>query len=391
MSGDEKAVHLLEHFKQPVVFKGRLNRWKCAKWTIDEWAERTSDLILNFRVGPKVKNGEPLYEGDGVHLKATIKDFLNWTRGGRDNLDHELRDVDPSSHFAYSSYNYMSSIFGDYKEILQSVDWSCFGFAERHGTDSTLWLGSAGASTPCHQDTYGCNLVAQLIGRKSWTLFPPEESGCLYQTRLPYEESSVFSSVNLQDIDLYKYPRMEHCRPFLVTLEPGDVLFVPKMWWHLVSCVDTALSINTWIPMRSDERSRLEEAIVRTLVTTLVPCYEAGGGNWINPNEVLATPEENLGYIQNVLQNLASKKGTGPSEITACSNSTDNSALQDGIPVQSYTLEEYADKAGCKIRHLSTPRKKSKPSESMCFAKKVVSCFLDPDVIRIVADKLQDM
>lgn len=48
---------------------------------------------------------------------------------------------------------------------MQSVDWTYAGFPERKGADSTLWIGSKGAHTPCHIDTYGFNLVAQIQGQ----------------------------------------------------------------------------------------------------------------------------------------------------------------------------------------------------------------------------------
>ena len=34
-------------------------------------------------------------------------------------------------------------------------------------------------------------------------------------------------------------------------MEPGDVLYVPKHWWHYVICVDTAVSVNSWIELVS--------------------------------------------------------------------------------------------------------------------------------------------
>jgi len=49
--------------------------------------------------------------------------------------------------------------------VIQMVKWSAFGFDGRDGTQSTFWLGSQGAYTVCHYDTYGCNLVAQIYGR----------------------------------------------------------------------------------------------------------------------------------------------------------------------------------------------------------------------------------
>ena len=39
----------------------------------------------------------------------------------------------------------------------------------------TLWLGSCGASTPLHYDSYGLNFVAQCIGTKLWRLAPPSD------------------------------------------------------------------------------------------------------------------------------------------------------------------------------------------------------------------------
>lgn len=40
-----------------------------------------------------------------------------------------------------------------------------------------------------------------------------------------------------------------HCKNII--LEPGDVLFVPQGWWHYVENLETAISINTWIPLVS--------------------------------------------------------------------------------------------------------------------------------------------
>ena len=104
----------------------------------------------------------------------------------------------------------MAELFKDFPHLRKSVDWSCFGFPERSGDESTIWIGSAEASTPCHVDTYGCNLVAQIYGTKRWILFPPSETSNLYPTKIPYEESSVFSQVNITNPDLTRFPAFEN-------------------------------------------------------------------------------------------------------------------------------------------------------------------------------------
>lgn len=49
--------------------------------------------------------------------------------------------------------------------FFQDVDWGVFGFPDRDGKESTIWIGSEGCYTNCHYDTYGFNLVAQIQGR----------------------------------------------------------------------------------------------------------------------------------------------------------------------------------------------------------------------------------
>lgn len=64
----------------------------------------------------------------------------------------------------YFDYKYMQEWFKDKPEIINSVNWKRFDI-DKTGDDSTLWIGSKGAHTNCHQDSYGCNLVAQIHGR----------------------------------------------------------------------------------------------------------------------------------------------------------------------------------------------------------------------------------
>lgn len=49
--------------------------------------------------------------------------------------------------------------------VSQDVKWDEFGFGGRGGRESTLWMGTEGANTPCHLDSYGYNLVLQVQGR----------------------------------------------------------------------------------------------------------------------------------------------------------------------------------------------------------------------------------
>ncbi|XP_072173702.1 uncharacterized protein [Diadema setosum] len=220
-----------------------------------------------------------------------------------------LMSYSPSRYWCYADYKYMLELFQDHLHLLEDVRWKDLGYPDYDGRQSTIWIGSEGASTPCHQDTYGFNLVAQIAGRKRWRLFPPSQTEMMYPTRLPYEESSIFSAVNVKTPDLSRHPKFSQATPYVVDLCPGDVLFVPNHWWHYVESLDTSISINCWIDVESDHISRVEEAITRTVVCGLMPPWtesvtdsdddrEDEGGteegregpketrpSWLNPNE----------------------------------------------------------------------------------------------------------
>lgn len=78
--------------------------------------------------------------------------------------------------------------------------------------------------------------------RKRWHLFPPDDTPCLYPTRIPYEESSVFSQVSVVHPDLKKFPEFRRAQVHTVTLQPGQVSlyefflihFLSKFWTHQV-------------------------------------------------------------------------------------------------------------------------------------------------------------
>lgn len=66
--------------------------------------------------------------------------------------------ISSNTHWAYFDYYYLRNL----AENCLDLHWGAFGFPERSAADSTFWIGSSGANTPCHIDTYGVNLVAQV-------------------------------------------------------------------------------------------------------------------------------------------------------------------------------------------------------------------------------------
>lgn len=112
----------------------------------------------------------------------------------------------------------------------------------------SIWIGNRTIAST-HYDMSN-NLACCLIGRRRFTLFPPEQVANLYPGPLePTPGGQVVSMVDLRAPDLDRYPRfveaLAHAE--VAELEPGDVLLYPALWWHNVEALDAFnVMINYW-------------------------------------------------------------------------------------------------------------------------------------------------
>ncbi|KNC84616.1 hypothetical protein SARC_03183 [Sphaeroforma arctica JP610] len=61
-----------------------------------------------------------------------------------------------------------------------------------------------------------------------------------------------------------------HRRTYKLVLNEGDVLFVPRHWWHAVHSDTTSIAINMWVETAEDHAERVNESVVRLLATGLM-------------------------------------------------------------------------------------------------------------------------
>ncbi|XP_044294303.1 HSPB1-associated protein 1 isoform X2 [Varanus komodoensis] len=296
----EQAKEIVMSLQKPAVFCNMAFDWPALHWKVAYLAELLAGKRIRFRIGKKEMDTAPLFETECSYVEATLEEFLAWSGRWPSRSSGPFSSYDLCKYWTYADYKYIAQLFEDKPENFQDIRWSDFGFSGRNGRESTLWIGSAGANTPCHLDSYGCNLVLQVQGRKRWHLYPPEDSSFLYPTRIPYEESSVFSRVNVVNPDLKNCPLFKKAQAHVITLDPGQVLFVPRHWWHYVESIDPiTVSINSWIELEADHEARVEEAITRTLICAIKSTENPDASDsWLNPTEVEVTSHEtNLHYL----------------------------------------------------------------------------------------------
>ncbi|XP_007098368.1 HSPB1-associated protein 1 isoform X4 [Panthera tigris] len=416
----EKAKEIIMSLQQPAIFCNMAVDWPAQHWTAEHLSEVLHGKQIRFRMGMKRTDTVPQFETTCGYVEATLEEFLTWNCD-RSPLSGPFRDYDHSKFWAYADYKYFVSLFDDKTDIFEGVIWSDFGFPGRNGRESTLWIGSMGAHTPCHLDSYGCNLVFQVQGRKRWHLFPPEDTPFLYPTRIPYEESSVFSKINVVNPDLKRFPRFCKARRHMVTLNPGQVLFVPRHWWHYVESIDpVTVSINSWIELVEETSHEVNCRYLNRAVSALFDYYRTSK---VVEIQALRTNREHMKKEGLNVHNHMEMEQTGGQDLSVGVVKQEAASLfgPDLVPV-ILTSEELPSKTGSifegdgkdfvgedgehsgKLHCTKRQRMMSKsedaiveqnasnsnmaPSQTLISTDDLLDCLLNPQVTRIVAQLL---
>lgn len=137
------------------------------------------------------------------------------------------------------------------------------------------WIGPEGTATPLHFDSWGFNFFYQVFGRKRFILFGPDETHLLYPSDV-FEFNTVYSRVSVPRPDYERFPRFKEAHPVCVTLNPGEILVLPRCWWHDVEALETSISVNCWA-VRSLDKLRAGYLLSRAKKTLHELGLYAGG------------------------------------------------------------------------------------------------------------------
>lgn len=115
-------------------------------------------------------------------------------------------------------------------------------------TEARLWLGNSSRVAP-HFDM-STNLACLVAGKRRFLLFPPEQVSNLYVGPLENTPGGApVSMVDPHNPDVERYPNyiqaLDHA--MFAELQPGDAIYLPKLWWHYVESMGPLnLLVNYW-------------------------------------------------------------------------------------------------------------------------------------------------
>ncbi|XP_059558663.1 tRNA wybutosine-synthesizing protein 5 isoform X2 [Myotis daubentonii] len=112
-------------------------------------------------------------------------------------------------------------------------------FKEEQFFSSVFRISSPGLQLWTHYDVMD-NFLIQVTGKKRVVLFSPRDAQYLY---LSGTKSEV---LNIDDPDLAKYPLFSKARRYECSLNAGDVLFIPALWFHNVISEEFGVGVNVF-------------------------------------------------------------------------------------------------------------------------------------------------
>jgi hypothetical protein len=202
---------------KPVVITDVMESWPArSRWTLDYFKTRYADAQVTVchlrgeRYAPS--------NTEEVRLGAFV-DRIQTT--SFDKYPCYIRD-DWRLFLTYRE------LLADYEVPKYFFDWFTFLPGFMRLVYPRMFIGPRGALTPLHLDIWGTHAwLAQLVGRKRWLLFSPDQRPLLYDCK-----------VQPQNPDFKRFPLFQKSRPVEAIIGPGDLIFVPGGWAHEVVSLD---------------------------------------------------------------------------------------------------------------------------------------------------------
>lgn len=132
-------------------------------------------------------------------------------------------------------------IFRAFPQLKEDVD---FSILNQHKLKNTVagWIGPAGTVTGYHVD-WGDNVLAQICGRKEVRLVAPSDSKYMYTSKR-FDQGTTSSEIDVDNFDAQRFPLFAKAKQYRVVIHPGEMLFIPRGWWHYVRSLDKSISVS---------------------------------------------------------------------------------------------------------------------------------------------------
>lgn len=202
----------------PVRVKDAVNDWAAlSRWTeADYFTHRFGHRLVPIEVGASYLY--PEWTQTIMPLGSFVETFMSERADG-------------------VAYLAQHDLFAQIPELEADISVPLHAPSASHQVLKNIWMGAKGTRTPLHFDRYR-NFFVQVVGYKQIYLVDP-----LHSHHLASEDPKA----NTSNVPLDSLPLEELPFPVLrVLLGPGDLLYIPPHWWHMVLGVTASISVSFW-------------------------------------------------------------------------------------------------------------------------------------------------
>ena len=229
---------------QPAVLRGLLRNWPAVQAgresrasVVDYFKQFDTGGAVNAIVGPPEIKGRFFYSDN--YQDFNFRPSSVSIGAALDTLLALAEDPQPPAIALQAMHvpDLMPSFVGDNTMPLLDSD-----LAPR------VWISNR-SLIATHFDNYH-NIACVVSGSRRFTVFPPGQAGNLYiGPLLKTPGGSPISVVDLREPDYARFPKFRHALEAAqeATLEPGDAIYIPILWWHGVESLEPLnILVNYW-------------------------------------------------------------------------------------------------------------------------------------------------
>ena len=232
--------------KGPVIFRNFVSHWDAVK----KWNDLSYFEFENLKENPNIpiEIGSSYMNEDMTTNIIPFDMYLHYLKK-KEEEDEKKKEMEYDENMVYAAQFNFFDCFPTLEKDLKLEEVRMYTEATHNGEIWWKgWIGPKGTYSNLHQDPFH-NLLIQIKGYKILRLFPLSDTPYLYS----HQENPLQG--NTSDIDIFfasaneikeEFPEFQKANGLEILLTPGDVLYLPKKYWHGVVSLSTSISVSSW-------------------------------------------------------------------------------------------------------------------------------------------------